>query len=146
MAIQWDFQHLLGGLNALEYFSDDFPLRTWDQFIAFYVTLRQKKGSYCAALYLLDPDVIEEMCNIPEAQWQERHLPPLFGWDDHLDRLTDLGDQMIASRASGSKPKFYPRPEVPAVRERLSRKMNRQEDLIELSRRRSAERKAAHTT
>lgn len=116
-------------------------MRTWDQFISFYLTLRQKKGSYCAALYLLDPEVIEEQCKIPEAEWQKRHPPPLLFWDDHLDRLTDLGDQLIASRSSG-KPKFYPRPEVPAVRVRLERKMNRQEDLIELSRRRNAERKA----
>lgn len=92
-----------------------------------------------------DPDAIEEMLKIPEREWGKTGPPPLFGWSKLIDKLTDLGDQLIAQRASNAKGiKFYPRPRIPAIELRKKRTMNHQDNAIENARRRSRERREQH--
>lgn len=82
------------------------------------------------------------MLAIPEKEWSKTGPPPLFGWSRVIDKITDLGDQLIAQRAAGSKGiRFYPRPRVPAVELRKQRAMNRQDDAIEQARNRARERR-----
>jgi hypothetical protein len=63
-----------------------------------------------------DEEAIQQMLKIPESEWQKVGPPPLFGWSRIMERLTDLGDQLIASRASNPKSvQFFPRPKIPAI-------------------------------
>ncbi|OMC55370.1 hypothetical protein A5747_13335 [Mycobacterium sp. IS-836] len=89
-----------------------------------------------------DPEAIKLMLKIPESEWAKPGPPPLFGWSDLIDRLTDLGDQLIASRAHDAKKvRFYPRPKIPAVVMRKQQSESKRDDAIEASRRRNAERR-----
>lgn len=126
--------------NALDYFLG-VPGRNWDQFLRLYHTLLKIQGSYTWASYMEDPEAIDEMLKIPEKEWSKSGPPPLFGWSNMLDRMTDLGDQLIASRASDKKVRYYPRPRIPAIEARKQRGDNRREDAIEAARRRSRERR-----
>lgn len=141
VAIEWDFQSI--GVNALDYFLG-VPGRNWDQFIRFYMTFTQVRGSYIQASQLEDPDVIEAMVNMPASEWDKPHKPALFGWTDVIDKLTDIGDQLIAMRSAGAdrkKIKWFPRPEVPAVKARKERRMRMQDNLIEKARMKFKERR-----
>ncbi|WP_131804709.1 MULTISPECIES: hypothetical protein [Mycobacteroides] len=142
-AIEWDFQHLLG-VNALDYFAapcrcaqcrtgdtDYVSRRDWDQFIRFYETCNARRGSYCQSAALTDPVVIDLQASAPESDW-EPGPPPLFGWSAEIDALTNIADQLIASRSAGSKDvKYYPRPVIPAEKERKKRKANKQDNGLE---------------
>lgn len=118
---------------------DEHRDRTWDQFIRFYTTFSQVQGSYIWAMQMTDDECIEEMLAIPAAEWNKPRLPSLFGWSNVIDKLTDIGDQLIAQRATGDKVRFYPRPRIPAAELRKKNLMNKQEDLIEASRRKNRE-------
>lgn len=142
MAIEWDFQDRLN-INALEYFSREYPLRNWDQFIRHYKTLTQVRGSYLWAAQLTDPETIQQMVDMPDAEWNAGGPPPLFGWNDLIDKVTDLIDQQIAARASDDKVKFMPRPVVPAVKLRKHKKQDHQDDRIEQARQRNKQRRDA---
>ncbi|WZB38303.1 tail assembly chaperone [Mycobacterium phage Bazzle] len=138
-AICWDFQTILH-VNALDYFAapcrcgqcrekygDDVNARyasrrNWDQFIMYYETLLQIRGSFTQSMYLHDPDVIEIQANAKDEDWKAAK-PPLFGWTAELDALYFIADQVQAGRvqkADDFKP--YPRPELPAEKERKRRK------------------------
>jgi hypothetical protein len=128
----------------LEYFSDDYPLRNWDQFLRHYETFTKIRGSYLWAAQLTDPELIAEMVALPEKEWSSGSgPPPLFGWNDLLDKLTDVCDQLIASRAQDDKVKFMPRPVVPAVKLRKLRKQDHQYDRVEEARRKNLMRRQA---
>jgi hypothetical protein len=138
-AIEWDFADK--GINALDYFLG-VPGRNWDQLIRFYHTFLQVQGSYVWATYMENPDAIDEMLKIPDSEWNKPTAPPLFGWDRLVDRITDLGDQLIAQRASDSrKVKFYPRPKLPVVELRQQRSTGKREDAIEMSRQKNRDRR-----
>lgn len=143
-AIVWDFQHLLH-VNALDYFaapcrcgqcrerygdsvnSRYVSRRPWDQFIIFYETLLSWRGSYVQDMFLNDPEVIDAQASAPDAEWESK-APPLFGWDKTLDALYFIADQVQAGRVrSGDDFKPYPRPVVPAVKERKRRKDHKQD-------------------
>lgn len=145
-AIEWDFQQILG-VNALDYFAAPCQCgqcrrdtafhvryasrRDWDQFVRFYETLLNWRGSYLQALFLSDPDVIEVQANASDEDWAPKK-PPLFGWTPIIDMLTNIADQLIASRARDpDSVKFYPRPVIPAEAERKKRKAKKQDGGIE---------------
>lgn len=138
-ALEWDFAGK--NINALEYFSDDYPLRDWSQFIRFYETFVRVRGSYTWAAQLEDPETIQQMVEMPESEWSKGGPPPLFGWNDLIEKVTDLIDQQIAARASDERVKFMPRPEVPAIKLRKKRRMDKQDDKIEAARRKNRERR-----
>lgn len=128
---------------------DSHPDRTWTQFIEFYETFTQVRGSYLWAAQLTDPETIDQMIAMPESEWTKGATspPPLFGWNDLIDKITDLIDQTIASRATDEKVKFMPRPVVPAVKLRKLKRRDAQDDRIEQARRANrARREAANKT
>lgn len=122
------------------------PGRDWDQFLRFIQTFVQVDGSYLWASFLTDKDEVERMLAVPAEEWDKTHLPPLFGWSKIVDKLTDIGDQLIASRARDDKTKFYPRPDVPAIRLRRERHVTKRDDKIEAARKRNRERRGLNTT
>ncbi|SHT52830.1 Uncharacterised protein [Mycobacteroides abscessus subsp. abscessus] len=145
-AIEWDFQEILH-VNALDYFAAPCQCgqcrrdtafharyasrRDWDQFARFYETLLNRRGSYLQAMFLADPDVIEVQASAPDEEWAPQK-PPLFGWTPIIEALTNIADQLIASRARDpDSVKFYPRPQVPAEVERKKRKATKQDGGIE---------------
>lgn len=88
----------------------------------FYETLLQIRGSYTQAMYLQDPDVIELQANAKDEDWKAGK-PPLFGWTAELDALFYIADQVQAGRVrEADQFKPYPRPELPAEKERKRRK------------------------
>jgi hypothetical protein len=117
------------------------PGRNWDQLIRFYHTFLKVQGSYIWSAYMEDPQAIEEMLKIPQSEWSKAGPPPLFGWSNVIDKLTDLGDQMIAQRATDKKVRFYPRPRIPAIEMRKKLSNQSRDDAIEASRRRNRERR-----
>lgn len=138
-AIEWDFQTI--GINVLEYFQGR-PDRDFSQFLRFYETFMKVRGSYIQASYLDDPEVIEEMIKVPEAEWSKRHPPALFGWTELVDKITDVGDQLIAQRAHDAKKvKFYPRPKIKAAELRKEKRLNTQDDKISQSRNKNLSRR-----
>lgn len=104
--------------------------RDWGQFLRYYETFASIRGSFIQSEILNDPDVIEAQVNAPDDEWTPG-LPPLFGWSQLVDAVTNVADQLIASRATSDKIKFYPRPEIPAERERKKRKAKKQESGLE---------------
>ena len=107
-----------------------------------YFTVSQITGSYTQAAQINDPDVIEQMCLMrSDKDWTPKP-PPWWRFTDTMHRLTDIADQLIASRAHGDNVKFYPRPVNAAAKERERRSIAMQDDLIEKARRASAEREA----
>lgn len=101
----------------------------------------QIDGSYLWASFLTDEDEVERMLAVPAVEWDKKHLPSLFGWSKVIDKLTDIGDQLIASRARDDKTKFFPRPDVPAIRLRKQRHINDRDDKIEAARKRNRDRR-----
>lgn len=152
-AIEWDFQGK--DINALDFFrqrcrcgcevdpSVTVVGRDWSQFIRFYETFTRVRGSYLWAEQLTDPEIVQQMVDMPESEWSKGGPPPLFGWSDLMERLTDLGDQLIAARPHEGKIVFYPRPEVPAVKLRKLKKRDLQDDRVEQARQRNRERREA---
>lgn len=121
--------------------------RNWDQFLRMYETFTQVRGTYLWAAQMTDPETIQQMVDMPASEWNKSGPPPLFGWNDLIDKVTDLIDQTIASRASDETVKFMPRPVVPAVKLRKLKKMDHQDDRVEQARKANAERrKAANNT
>lgn len=132
------------GVNALDYFAapcrcaqcrsgstDYVSRRDWDQFIRFYETCNSIRGSYCQSAALNDPQVIDLQASAPDSEW-EPGPPPLFGWTLLVDAVTNVADQLIASRSAGAKDvKYYPRPVIPAEKERKRRKAAKQEQGLE---------------
>lgn len=94
-------------------------------------------------MQLNDPDVIDAFCS---AKTEDKHWvtkpPPWWRFNDVVHKLTDIADQLIASRARGDDVKFYPRPVNPAAKERKRRLESAQDDVIERSRRANRERRA----
>lgn len=117
--------------------------RDWGQFLRFYQTVSQITGSYTQAVQVNDPDVIDVMAalKLDEKEWQPKP-PPWWRFTDVMHRLTDIADQLIASRASGDDVKFYPRPVNPVAKERKKRTISSQDSAIEKARRANAERRA----
>jgi hypothetical protein len=110
-------------------------LRNWEQFRRFYFTVSQITGSYTQAMQVNDPDVIEQMCAMPSDNRMVPYPPRWWTFTDEMHRLTDIADQLIASRARGDDVKFYPRPVNSAAKERERRSVAMQDDLIEKARR-----------
>lgn len=81
------------------------------------------------------------MLDMPADEWNKVHPPDLFGWDAVIDCLTNIGDQLIASRAHSDKVKFYPRPEVPAAKLRVERNMKARDNGIDAARERNQARR-----
>lgn len=109
--------------------------RDYSQFLRFYDTFLKVRGSAIQAAYLDDPEVIEAMLEVPTEEWDKIQPPPLFGWSLLVDKVTDLGDQLIASRAHDAKKiKFYPRPKIKAHELRKKKRQGMQDDRIEQSR------------
>lgn len=111
-----------------------------------YQTVSQITGSYTQALQINDPDVIDAMCNVrlDDKDWKPKP-PNWWRFTDEMHRLTDIADQLIASRAHGDNVKFYPRPVNPAVKERHRRMERIQDDKIEQARRANKERRGIVT-
>lgn len=117
-------------------------LRNWSQFFRYYMTLSQITGSYTQALQINDSDVIEQLCSVRPSDDEWRVQPPRWWrFTDEIHALTNIADQLIASRAHGDDVKFYPRPVNPAVRERKRRQLQAQDDLIEKARLANLERR-----
>ena len=132
------------GINALDYFAapcrcgqcrerygDDLngryvSRRSWDQFVIFYETLLSVRGSYTQALFLNDPDVIDAQASAPDGQW-EPQPPALFGWSSELDAMYAIADQVQAGRIRNADDfRAFPRPVIPAEKERKRRKEGKQ--------------------
>lgn len=93
-----------------------------------------------------DPEAIKQMLDLPESEWAKTGPPPLFGWSNVIDRLTDLGDQLIAQRAQDSKKvRFYPRPKIPAAALRTKQKGEKRDSRIEEAQRKNRERRGLTT-
>lgn len=121
-------------------------LRNWDQFMRLYLTVSQVTGSYTQAVQVTDPDVIEMLASGRVSAEESKPQPPRWWrFTDEMHRLTDIADQLIASRAQGDKVKFYPRPVNPAAKERKRRVEQSQVDVIERSRRANKERRGLDT-
>lgn len=137
-------------MNALEFFLAPcrcvqcagrvWELRNWDQFLRMYQTVSQITGSYTQAVQINDPEVIDVLASIKPDETPQP--PPWWRFNDVMHRLTDIADQLIASRAHGNDVKFYPRPVNPAVKERKKRVIDSQNDAINKARRANAERRA----
>lgn len=89
-----------------------------------------------------DPEVIDAMCGLrpDDNDWKPKP-PRWWRFTDEIHKLTDIADQLIASRAHGGEVKFYPRPVNPAVKERQRRMERMQDDKIEQARRANMERR-----
>jgi hypothetical protein len=137
-------------VNGLEFFLSPcdcgqcadriWALRDWGQFLRFYQAVSQITGSYTQAVQLSDPDVIDALCQIKVDDTPKP--PPWWRFTDVVHRLTDIADQLIASRAQSADVKFYPRPVNPAAKERKSRILATQESAIDKARRANAARRA----
>lgn len=132
-------------MNALEFFLSPcrcqqcadrvWALRDWSQFFRFYTTLSQITGSYTQAMQINDPDVIEQIASMrPDAEDWKPQPPRWWRFTDEIHALTNIADQLIASRAHGDDVKFYPRPVNPAAKERKRRQLAAQDDVIERAR------------
>lgn len=139
-------------MNALEFFLSPcrciqcgdrvWATRNWRQFERFYLSLSQLTGSYTQAVQISDPDVIQKLCEIkPDKNEWKSVPPPWWRFNDVMHRLTDIADQLIASRAHGDDVKFYPRPANPAAKARKKFVESLQEDRIEAARRANMERR-----
>lgn len=116
--------------------------RNWSQFLRFYQTVSQITGSLTQSVQISDPEVIEALCELKPGDRAVGPQPPRWWrFDDVMHRLTDIADQLIASRAHGDSVKFYPRPVNVAAKERQRRSELQQDDLIERSRRANRERR-----
>ncbi|AYB70371.1 tail assembly chaperone [Mycobacterium phage Jubie] len=138
-ALNWDFQHILNH-NVLDYFAapcrcgqcrerhGDFAnryvsRRTWDQFISHYECLLAWRGSYTQAMYLSDPEVIDMQANAPDEDWKSGGKPGLWQWTKEMDAAYYIADQVQAGRIRNPDDfRPYPRPELPAEKERKRRK------------------------
>lgn len=111
-----------------------------------YQTVAQITGSYTQAVQITDPDVIDVMCKMrpDDSDWKPKP-PNWWRFTDVMHKLTDIADQMIASRAHGEDVKFYPRPANPAVKERNRRMQQVQDSRIEEARRANMERRGIKT-
>jgi hypothetical protein len=99
-----------------------------------YMTLSQVTGSYTQAVQINDPQVIEEIAAMrSEDDWKPQP-PRWWRFTDEMHALTNIADQLIASRAHGDDVKFYPRPVNPAAKERKRRQLAAQDDVIERAR------------
>lgn len=111
-----------------------------------YQTVSQITGSYTQSLQVNDPEVIDLMCDMRPSDSDWKPKPPRWWrFTDEMHRLTDIADQLIASRAHGTDVKFYPRPVNPAVKERQRRMERIQDDKIEQARRANMERRGIVT-
>lgn len=121
-------------------------MRDWAQFKRLYLRVASITGSLVQATQVSDPDVIEAICSIPPQPDEWKVKPPdWWRFTDVLHRLTDIADQLIASRAHGDDVKFYPRPVSPAAKERRRRVEALQDGSIEAARRRNAARRGLDT-
>lgn len=106
------------------------------------MTVAKITGSYTQASQLSDPDVIEQICSLGRSELDWKPKPPdWWRFTDEMHRLTDIADQLIASRAHGDDVKFYPRPVNMALKERNRRLESAQDDVIERSRQANRERR-----
>lgn len=105
--------------------------------------MSQVTGSYTQASQINDPEVIEELCSMRLSEEDSKPKPPRWWrFTDEMHRLTDIADQLIASRAQGSKDvKFYPRPVNVAAKERQRRQLAAQDDVIQRARLANLERR-----
>lgn len=97
----------------------------------FYETLLNWRGSYTQEMFLNDPEVIDVQANASDEDWKPQ-APRLFQWTPEIDALYFIADQVQAGRvqrADDFKP--FPRPVVPAEKERKRRKQSKQESGIE---------------
>ncbi len=141
-------------VNGLEFFLSPcdcrqcrhrvWQLRDWGQFLRLYQSVSQITGSYTQAVQINDPDVIDALCKIKTDDTPKP--PPWWRFDDEMHRLTDIADQLIASRATSADVKFYPRPSNPAAKERKRRIIDTQENAIEKARKANAARRALKDT
>lgn len=116
-------------------------MRNWDQFFRLYHTVAQVTGSYTQAEQINDPDVIDALCSVRSEDDWKIQPPRWWRFTDEMHRLTDIADQLIASRAHGDKVKFYPRPVNKAAKERNRRQQQQQDDRIEQARLANLERR-----
>lgn len=123
-AIEWDFRPE----NAFEYFLVH-PGRfgkgrygnrrgyTLGRFIRTCEVLSRKQGTYLWSEMQTDPETVAAMAALIDSDKPSR--PSLFGWTAEIDRLTNIGDQLIALRAMKMKnpgdAKMYPRPHLPVL-------------------------------
>lgn len=118
------------------------PVRSLGQFQRFYETVARITGSYTQSVQVNDPEVIEAVASMPASKDEHKAQPPSWWrFDAVMHRLTDIADQLIASRAHDDNVKFYPRPVNPAAKARQQRAISRQDDAIERSRQANAERR-----
>lgn len=117
-------------------------MRDWSQFLRLYQNVSQITGSLTQSVQIADPEVIEALCSLKPGGKDWAPQPPRWWrFDDVMHRLTDIADQLIASRAHGDSVKFYPRPVNVAAKERQRRSELVQDDAIERSRRANRERR-----
>lgn len=120
--------------------------RDWGQFLRFYETVSQITGSYTQAVQVTDPEVVAAVSQMKPSRDDFKVQPPRWWrFDDVMHRLTDIADQLIASRAHSDDVKFYPRPINPAAKARAALVQARQDDEIERSRRANMERRGLNT-
>ena len=107
------------------------------------MTMSQVTGSYIQAMQINDPDVIEQLCEMKPTDDEWKVQPPRWWrFTDEMHKLTDIADQLIASRAHGNKDvKFYPRPVNVAAKERKRRQLAAQDDVINRARLANLERR-----
>ena len=117
--------------------------KTLGQFLRKWETFAGVRGSYSFAAQQLDPESIEIIADLLKDDARPT-APMLFGWTELIDRIVNLGDQMIASRGGDPKKiKFYPRPVLPASSYRKKRAYAAIDDDIALAQQRHAERRKA---
>lgn len=107
------------------------PRRTWTQFLMFYESLLNWRGSYTQALYLNDPDVIEAQASAKDEDWKVGK-PGLWQWSKEMDALYFIADQVQAGRIRNPDD-FRPfvRPVIPSEIVRKRRKEMAQDSGIE---------------
>lgn len=105
--------------------------------------MSQVTGSYTQSMQINDPDVIEQLSSMRMSEDDLKLKPPRWWrFTDEIHKLTDIADQLIASRAQGNKDvKFYPRPVNPAASERKRRQLAAQDDIIQQARLANLERR-----
>ena len=117
-------------------------MRNWGQFRRLYESVSQVTGSLTQSLQIADPDVIAKLCELRPDKGEYMAAPPRWWrFDDVMHRLTDIADQLIASRAHGEDVKFYPRPVNPAAKARHRHVISSQDDAIEAARKANAARR-----